>query len=111
MGDNRQKVLLMGKSSSGKTSMRSVIFANYLGPSRLESGAPAIFGGRTRVAAMGTAAQRSIRSRGRSSLPEPAIPCMRALHCWRACYLRLRPFAARDTQRLNPTRAWLAALS
>lgn len=30
--DNRQKVLLMGKSSSGKTSMRSVIFANYLGP-------------------------------------------------------------------------------
>ena len=29
--DRRQKVLLMGKSGSGKTSMRSVIFANYLG--------------------------------------------------------------------------------
>lgn len=28
--DARQKVLLMGKSGSGKTSMRSVIFANYL---------------------------------------------------------------------------------
>ncbi|RYZ67318.1 MAG: hypothetical protein EOP08_03035 [Proteobacteria bacterium] len=27
----RVQVLLMGKSGSGKTSMRSVIFANYLG--------------------------------------------------------------------------------
>jgi len=27
---NRKKVLLMGKSGSGKTSMRSIIFANYL---------------------------------------------------------------------------------
>jgi len=27
---NRRKVLLMGKSGSGKTSMRSIIFANYL---------------------------------------------------------------------------------
>mmetsp|Transcript_28283 Transcript_28283/g.45598 ORF Transcript_28283/g.45598 Transcript_28283/m.45598 type:complete len:99 (+) Transcript_28283:100-396(+) len=26
----KQKVLLMGKSGSGKTSMRSIIFANYL---------------------------------------------------------------------------------
>jgi len=29
--EHRKKVLLMGKSGSGKTSMRSVIFANYLG--------------------------------------------------------------------------------
>lgn len=29
-GDKRSKVLLMGKSGSGKTSMRSIIFANYL---------------------------------------------------------------------------------
>ena len=27
---NRKKVLLMGKSGSGKTSMRSIIFANYI---------------------------------------------------------------------------------
>lgn len=27
------KVLLMGKSGSGKTSMRSIIFANYIGTS------------------------------------------------------------------------------
>jgi Ras-related GTP-binding protein A/B len=27
---NRKKVLLMGKSGSGKTSMRSIIFADYL---------------------------------------------------------------------------------
>ena len=27
---NKKKVLLMGKSGSGKTSMRSIIFANYL---------------------------------------------------------------------------------
>jgi predicted GTPase len=27
----KSKVLLMGKSGSGKTSMRSIIFANYLG--------------------------------------------------------------------------------
>ncbi len=26
----RKKVLLMGKSGSGKTSMRSIIFANYI---------------------------------------------------------------------------------
>jgi Ras-related GTP-binding protein A/B len=26
----KKKVLLMGKSGSGKTSMRSIIFANYL---------------------------------------------------------------------------------
>lgn len=31
MSEHRKKVLLMGKSGSGKTSMRSVIFANYLG--------------------------------------------------------------------------------
>ena len=33
MGGNkveRKKVLLMGKSGAGKTSMRSIIFANYL---------------------------------------------------------------------------------
>lgn len=30
MAENRKKVLLMGKSGSGKTSMRSIIFANYL---------------------------------------------------------------------------------
>jgi len=30
MNYNRRKVLLMGKSGSGKTSMRSIIFANYL---------------------------------------------------------------------------------
>eukprot|EP00035_Acanthoeca_spectabilis_P017749 m.374915 g.374915 ORF g.374915 m.374915 type:complete len:308 (-) comp16692_c0_seq22:932-1855(-) len=29
-GGNKKKVLLMGKSSSGKTSMRSIIFANYI---------------------------------------------------------------------------------
>lgn len=29
-GANRKKVLLMGKSGSGKTSMRSIIFANFL---------------------------------------------------------------------------------
>lgn len=28
------KVLLMGKSGSGKTSMRSIIFANYIGTER-----------------------------------------------------------------------------
>ena len=28
--ENKKKVLLMGKSGSGKTSMRSIIFANYL---------------------------------------------------------------------------------
>ena len=27
---NRKKVLLMGKSGSGKTSMRSIIFANFI---------------------------------------------------------------------------------
>jgi Ras-related GTP-binding protein A/B len=27
---SKKKVLLMGKSGSGKTSMRSIIFANYL---------------------------------------------------------------------------------
>jgi polynucleotide 5'-kinase involved in rRNA processing len=27
---NKKKVLLMGKSDTGKTSMRSIIFANYL---------------------------------------------------------------------------------
>ena len=30
MAEQRKKVLLMGKSGSGKTSMRSIIFANYL---------------------------------------------------------------------------------
>lgn len=30
MAESRKKVLLMGKSGSGKTSMRSIIFANYL---------------------------------------------------------------------------------
>jgi len=30
MATNKKKVLLMGKSSSGKTSMRSIIFANYI---------------------------------------------------------------------------------
>lgn len=29
-GSNKRKVLLMGKSGSGKTSMRSIIFANYM---------------------------------------------------------------------------------
>jgi hypothetical protein len=27
----KKKVLLMGKSGAGKTSMRSIIFANYIG--------------------------------------------------------------------------------
>ena len=30
MAENKKKILLMGKSGSGKTSMRSIIFANYL---------------------------------------------------------------------------------
>ena len=29
-GNSKKKLLLMGKSGSGKTSMRSIIFANYL---------------------------------------------------------------------------------
>jgi len=31
MEDSKAKLLLMGKSGSGKTSMAKVIFANYLG--------------------------------------------------------------------------------
>lgn len=36
---NQKKVLLMGKSGSGKTSMRSIIFANYLGRDTMRLGA------------------------------------------------------------------------
>jgi predicted GTPase len=35
----KKKVLLMGRSGSGKTSMRSIIFANYIGaPAALAPG-------------------------------------------------------------------------
>ena len=34
-----QKVLLMGKSGAGKTSMRSIIFANYLARDTMRLGA------------------------------------------------------------------------
>jgi Ras-related GTP-binding protein A/B len=38
----RKKVLLMGKSGSGKTSMRSIIFANYIARDTRRLGATSI---------------------------------------------------------------------
>jgi len=39
MTDNQNKVLLMGKANAGKTSMRSIIFANYLARDTFRLGA------------------------------------------------------------------------
>jgi len=39
MSDNQNKVLLMGKANAGKTSMRSIIFANYLARDTFRLGA------------------------------------------------------------------------
>lgn len=36
---SKKKVLLMGKSGSGKTSMRSIIFANYVARDTMRLGA------------------------------------------------------------------------